>query len=141
MIYREVHFKCHICTIILIMRLQILSQLQVTTDELVECRLSKREQKRMLRIRTSIVTVRGLIGSNPNKSDLQDALSEIGKVSRHAEIGAEEATTAKVRRLMSDSVLLTSELKVLLQHDLDNMGILSRISSGIKTSIAFFLLS
>ncbi len=123
------------------MRLQILSQLQVTSDELVEYRLSKREQKRMLRIRTSIVTVRGLVSNNPNKSDLQDSLSEIGKVSRHAEIGAEAATTVKVRRLMADMVLQTSELKVLLQHDLDNMGILSRISSGIKASLALFLLS
>lgn len=123
------------------MKLQILSQLQVTSDELVECRLSKSEQKRMLRIQTSLVTVRGLISNNPDKSDLQDSLSEIVKVSRHAEIGADTAITAKVRRLMADMVLQASELKVLLQHDLDNMGILSRLSSVVKASLAFFLLS
>ncbi len=123
------------------MKLQILSQLQVTSDELVEYRLSKREQKRMLRIQTSLVIMRGLVSNNPEKSNLQDSLTEIGKVSRHAEIGTEAATTSKVRRLMSDMVLLTAELKVLLQHDLDNMGILSRLSSVIKTSLTFFLLS
>lgn len=123
------------------MRLQLLSQLQATSDELIECRLSKREQKRLLRVRTSIVTVRGLISNNPDRSGLQRSLFEVGKVCRYAEIGVEAATTAKVRRLMTDMVLLTSELKVLLQHELDNMGILSRLSSVIKTSLAFFLLS
>ncbi len=121
------------------MKFQILSQLQVTTDELVDCRLSKRERKRLLRVRTSIVTVRGLISDNPDKSDLQRSLSEIGKACRHAEIGVEAATTVKVRRLMSDIVLQASELKVVLQHDLDNKGILSRMSSVIKA--ALFLLS
>ena len=121
------------------MKLHLLSQLQATSDELVECRLSKGEQKRLLRVQTSLVTLRGLIRNNPNRSELHHSLSEIGKVCRHATIGVEAATTVKVRRLMSDIVLQTSELKVVLQHDLDNKGILSRMSSVIKA--ALFLLS
>ena len=121
------------------MKLQFLLQLQVTCDELDDCRLSKREQKRLLRIRTSLVTVRGLIRNNPDKSDLQRSLSVIGKACRYAESGVDAAPTVKVRRLMSDMVLQASELKVVLQHDLDNKGILSRMSSVIKA--ALFLLS
>ena len=123
------------------MKLQILSQLLVTADELVECRLSKREQKRMLRIRTSLAIVRGLISINPDRSDIQYSLSEVGKICRYAEIGTEAATTAKVRRLMSDMVLQANELKVVLQHDLDNMSLLSRILSGIKATVALLILS
>ncbi len=89
----------------------------------------------MLRVRTSIVTMRGLISNGPDRSGLQQSLSEAGKICRHSEIGVEEATTAKVRRLMSDMVLQTSELKVILQHDLDSMGILSRMSSVIKAAL------
>ncbi len=120
------------------MKFAILSQMQVTTDELAECRQSKGEQKRLLRVQKSLATTKALLGNNPSKVDLHNSLSEIGKVSGFAELGVEAATTVRARRLWSALVIQACELDTLLQQDIDNKGVLSRISSVIRATLAIF---
>ncbi len=117
----------------------VLPKLRATVDELVFCRLSKKEQMRRNKLGRAISKIGVLLGSKPNRDQLMSILTEIRVMIRHTEVWAEEKTSASVRRCVSDLLQLLEELDLLIQFELDKRGYLHRITTVIKSLVSLLV--
>ncbi len=121
------------------MKLSVLPRISGTINELTYCRLSRKEQTRISRIKRLNSRVGILLNLHPSSQHLKSALSEIRVMIRHVEVWSEEKTKSSTRQHVSDLLSYLEELEILIQIELEQIGILPRLISAVKSLMSFLI--